>query len=407
MAEYLFTSESVSEGHPDKIADQVSDAILDAVIEKTQRESSGKSLGERLWTTRVACETLVKTGMTVLAGEMRTDVHVDFEKIVRGVIKDIGYREHMGFDYENSAVLVAVGSQSSEIAIGVDSKKGRKDLGAGDQGMMFGYACSETPELMPAPIQFAHRMVRRQADLRKKGGRGGLPWLRPDAKSQVTFKYREGRPVSVEGVVFSTQHDPEIDGSKVVKHDKRLKEAVVEAIIRPSLSPQFGLPKRSNIHINPTGLFIEGGPKADCGLTGRKIIVDTYGGHAPHGGGAFSGKDPSKVDRTGAYITRYIAKNIVAAKMAEKCLVQIAYAIGVTHPVSLTVETYGTARKPWDNERIANRVKLLNFLSPGAIIERLNLWEPIYRQFAAYGHFGRKESDATWEKTDLKDELLG
>ena len=404
MTEYLFTSESVSEGHPDKIADQISDAVLDAAIRKTTDEFSGKKLKDNLWSTRVACETLVKTGMTILAGEMRTEVYIDFETVVRDTVRKIGYQDHMGFDADNSALLVAVGGQSGDIARGVD-KKGKKDIGAGDQGMMFGYACSETPEKMPAPVMYAHKIVKRQAKLRRLGDKGGLPWLRPDAKSQVSFKYSGDRPVSVEAVVLSTQHDPEIDGRGVTPKDKRLREAVIEEIIRPALEPRFGLPQSRNIHVNPTGLFVDGGPKADCGLTGRKIIVDTSGGRAPHGGGAFSGKDPTKVDRSGAYMGRYIAKNVVAAGLAKECLVQVAYAIGVAEPVSLTVNTRGTAHAKWSDEKIANAIRRLDFLTPSAIIDKLDLWRPIYSQFAAYGHFGRTEKDASWERTDLGDLL--
>ncbi len=403
MSEYLFTSESVSEGHPDKIADQISDAVLDATIATTQKGFSGKRLEDALWGTRVACETLVKTGMTLLAGEMRTEIYIDFEGIVRKTIKSIGYSDEMGFDWNNSAVLVAMGKQSEDIARGVDHADMKRNLGAGDQGMMFGFACNETREKMPAPIMYAHKMVKRQAQLRKMGRKGCLPWLRPDAKSQVTMKYSNGKPVSVENVVLSTQHDPEIDGKKVVPNDKRMRDAVIEHIIRPSLEPQYKLPAARNIHINPTGIFVEGGPKADCGLTGRKIIVDTYGGRAPHGGGAFSGKDPTKVDRSGAYMARYLAKNIVSAGLADRCLVQIAYAIGVAKPVSLTVETFGTARSGWTNERITACINTLEFLTPGAIIEKFDLWRPIYQKVAAYGHFGRNEKEITWEQTDLAD----
>jgi len=405
MIEHHFTSESVSEGHPDKIADQISDAVLDAVIERTAKEFSGDARQRELWHVRSACETLVKTGMTLLAGEMRSPVPVDYEALARDTIRQIGYSGDSGFDPDYSAVICAVGRQSGDIARGIDHSDIKRNLGAGDQGMMFGYACSETPEKMPAPIMYAHKMVRRQARMRRLGKKGGLPWLRPDAKSQVTFKYRGDRPVSVEAVVLSTQHDPAIGGRKVVANDKRLRQAVIETIIRPALEPRFSLPPSSKIHVNPTGLFVEGGPVADCGLTGRKIIVDTYGGRAPHGGGAFSGKDPSKVDRSGAYVARYVAKNVVAAGLADRCLVQLAYAIGVAEPVSVMADTFGTARKGWDDAKIARAVNRLGFLTPGGIIERLDLWRPIYKNLAAYGHFGRSAKEASWERLDLADEL--
>ncbi len=404
MSEHLFTSESVSEGHPDKIADQISDAVLDETIRQISSELSGEPLRRALWGTRVACETLVKTGMVIVAGEMRTGVHVDIEDIARRVVREIGYSSGMGFDGDDCAVMVAIGKQSGDIAHGVDL--GEERIGAGDQGMMFGYACSETPEKMPAPIVYAHRLTARQSKVRRLGRRpGGLPWLRPDAKAQVTFRYRDSQPVAVEGIVLSTQHDPEIDGKRVANNDRRLREAVIEHIIRPVVEPRYRLPHAKAIHVNPTGRFVEGGPKADCGLTGRKIIVDTYGGMAPHGGGAFSGKDPTKVDRSGAYAARHIAKNIVHAGIAKRCLVQVAYAIGVPDPVSLAVETFGTAHPKWDDARILRAVRALDCLSPGKIIRGLDLWRPTYRKVAVHGHFGRKDPDITWERTDLADRL--
>jgi len=380
MSSYsLFTSESVSEGHPDKMADQISDAILDAILKDDPHS-------------RVAVETMVKTGMAVIAGEVRTDTYVDLEDIVRDVILDIGYNSSdVGFDGASCAVLNAIGKQSHDIAIGVDEAE-EKELGAGDQGLMFGYATNETDVLMPAPIYYSHRLVERQAQLRK---RGVLPWLRPDAKSQVTLRYADGKPIAVDAVVFSTQHAPEISLSD-------LQEAVLEEIIKPVL-PQEWLHTDTKYHINPTGQFIIGGPMGDCGLTGRKIIVDTYGGMARHGGGAFSGKDPSKVDRSAAYAGRYVAKNIVASGLAERCEIQISYAIGVTEPTSISVNTYGTGKL--SDDEIVALVREHFDLRPQGLIEMLNLKRPIYRPTAAYGHFGREEDDFTWEKTDMANAL--
>ncbi len=380
MSSYsLFTSESVSEGHPDKMADQISDAILDAILKDDPHS-------------RVAVETMVKTGMAVIAGEVRTDTYVDLEDIVRDVILDIGYNSSdVGFDGASCAVLNAIGKQSHDIAIGVDEAE-EKELGAGDQGLMFGYATNETDVLMPAPIYYSHRLVERQAQLRK---RGVLPWLRPDAKSQVTLRYADGKPIAVDAVVLSTQHAPEISLSD-------LQEAVLEEIIKPVL-PQEWLHTDTKYHINPTGQFIIGGPMGDCGLTGRKIIVDTYGGMARHGGGAFSGKDPSKVDRSAAYAGRYVAKNIVASGLAERCEIQISYAIGVTEPTSISVNTYGTGKL--SDDEIVALVREHFDLRPQGLIEMLNLKRPIYRPTAAYGHFGREEDDFTWEKTDMANAL--
>ena len=380
MSSYsLFTSESVSEGHPDKMADQISDAILDAILKADPHS-------------RVAVETMVKTGMAVIAGEVRTDTYVDLEDIVRDVILDIGYNSSdVGFDGASCAVLNAIGKQSHDIAIGVDEAE-EKELGAGDQGLMFGYATNETDVLMPAAIYYSHRLVERQAQLRK---RGVLPWLRPDAKSQVTLRYADGKPIAVDAVVLSTQHAPEISLSD-------LQESVLEEIIKPVL-PQEWLHTDTKYHINPTGQFIIGGPMGDCGLTGRKIIVDTYGGMARHGGGAFSGKDPSKVDRSAAYAGRYVAKNIVASGLAERCEIQISYAIGVTEPTSISVNTYGTGKL--SDDEIVALVREHFDLRPQGLIEMLNLKRPIYRPTAAYGHFGREEDNFTWEKTDKANAL--
>lgn len=375
----IFTSESVSEGHPDKVADQISDAILDALIKLDPRA-------------RVACETVVKSGMVFLAGEISTSAWVDMEQIARNTVLQIGYNDSsIGFDGATCAVLTAIGKQSSDIALGVDQRADH-ELGAGDQGMMFGYASKETDVLMPAPITYAHRLMMRQAQLRKQGK---LAWLRPDAKSQITFRYENGKPTSIDCVVLSTQHSPDIE-------QKVLREAVMEEIIKPVL-PKEWINKETKFYINPTGRFVIGGPVGDCGLTGRKIIVDTYGGMARHGGGAFSGKDPSKVDRTGAYAARYIAKNIVAAGLAERCEIQISYAIGVAEPTSINIETYGTAKIP---EARIREIVIKHFdLRPGAIIHDLNLLRPIYQATAAYGHFGRNEPQFTWEKTDKVDLL--
>ncbi|MGH8225778.1 MAG: methionine adenosyltransferase [Gammaproteobacteria bacterium] len=375
---YLFTSESVSEGHPDKVADQVSDAVLDAIIEQDK-------------SARVACETLVKTGMVIVAGEITTNAWVDLERLVREVIKDIGYTAEMGFDWETCAVLNAIGKQSGDIAQGVD-RKSPEEQGAGDQGLMFGYASNETDVLMPAPITYAHRLVKRQAEVRRSGR---LPWLRPDAKSQVTFRYEDGRPTGIDAVVLSTQHNEEVD-------NKTLREAVMEEIIKPTLPAEW-LGRGAKIHINPTDRFVIGGPVGDAGLTGRKIIVDTYGGMARHGGGAFSGKDPSKVDRSAAYACRYVAKNIVAAGLAERCEIQVSYAIGVAEPTSITVETFGTGRV--GDAELTRLVREHFDLRPYGLLQMLDLVRPIYRATAAYGHFGREEPDFTWERTD-KAELL-
>lgn len=375
----LFTSESVSEGHPDKIADQISDAILDALIAQDPHA-------------RVACETLVKTGMVLVAGEITTNTWVDIEKISRHVIKDIGYNSSaMGFDWESCAILTAIGKQSPDIAMGVDATS-NQDQGAGDQGLMFGYASDETDVLMPAPITYAHRLVQRQAEVRKTGL---LPWLRPDAKSQVTLCYQNGKPVSVDTVVLSTQHAPEIDQPTLI-------EAVIEEIIKPVM-PQAWVTKDTKFLVNPTGRFVIGGPLGDCGLTGRKIIVDTYGGMARHGGGCFSGKDPSKVDRSAAYAARYVAKNIVAAGIATRCEIQVSYAIGVAQPVSISVETFGTGKI--SDDKIIKLIREHFDLRPRGIITMLNLLRPIYQLTATYGHFGRTEESFTWEKTD-KAELL-
>ncbi len=370
-----FTSESVSEGHPDKMADQISDAILDAIL-KDDPDA------------RVAVETLVKTGMAIVAGEVTTDTYVDLEDVVRGVILDIGYNSSdLGFDGASCAVLNAIGKQSPDIAQGVDANE-KKEQGAGDQGMMFGFASNENDSFMPSPIYYAHRMTEKQAELRK---RGKLPWLRPDAKSQVTMKYGEdGLPHRIDAVVLSTQHSPDI--SQV-----DLREAVMEEIIKATLPAEL-LHEKTRYHINPTGQFIIGGPMGDCGLTGRKIIVDTYGGMARHGGGAFSGKDPSKVDRSAAYAGRYVAKNLVAARLADRCEVQLSYAIGVAEPTSITVDTFGTGKLP--NTEIEELVREHFDLTPAGIVRMLDLKRPIYRSTAAYGHFGRKGDQFTWEKTD-------
>ncbi len=370
----LFTSESVSEGHPDKMADQISDAVLDAIIKDDPHS-------------RVAVETMVKTGMTIIAGEVRTNTCVDLEEVVRDVITGIGYdSSEVGFDGNTCAVLNAIGKQSNDIAQGVDAAE-NKDIGAGDQGLMFGYATNETDVLMPAPIYYSHLLVKRQAEVRKNGT---LPWLRPDAKSQVTLRYDQGKPVAIDAVVLSTQHSPDISLAD-------LQEAVRAEIIAPVL-PEEWLHSGTQYHINPTGQFIIGGPVGDCGLTGRKIIVDTYGGMAHHGGGAFSGKDPTKVDRSAAYAGRYVAKNIVAAGLADRCEIQVSYAIGVSEPTSISIDTYGTGKLP-DHE-IINLVREHFDLRPSGLIEMLDLRRPIYQPTAAYGHFGREEKNFTWENTD-------
>ena len=383
MSSYLFTSESVSEGHPDKVADQISDAVLDAILAQDPRS-------------RVAAETLVKDNLVVLAGEITTGAHVNFAEVARKTIKRIGYNDPaIGFDTSTCTVIVAYGEQSQDIAKGVDEGKGLDlEQGAGDQGLMFGYACDETPELMPLPIYLAHRLVERQSEVRRDGR---LPWLRPDAKSQVTIRYVDGRPDSIETAVLSTQHAPGL------KHEQ-IKEAVIEQVIKPVL-PRNYLKGKISYLVNPTGSFEIGGPKGDCGLTGRKIIVDTYGGFARHGGGAFSGKDPSKVDRSAAYAARYVAKNIVAAGLAERCEVQVSYAIGVPEPTSIMVETFGTSRL--SRERLTELIRKHFDLTPYGLREMLDLLRPIYQKTAAYGHFGRTEPEFTWERTDLAETLAG
>ena len=373
---FLFTSESVSEGHPDKVADQISDAILDAILAQDKHS-------------RVAAETLCNTGLVVLAGEITSNSVVDYQSVARETIKRIGYdNTDYGIDYRGCAVLVAYDKQSPDIAQGVDEGRGLNlEQGAGDQGLMFGYACNETDTLMPLPIHLAHRLVERQAILRKSGK---LSFLRPDAKSQVTIRYVDGKPKDIDTVVLSTQHHPDIE-------HKELSEAVIEEVIKPVL-PREMVTKKTRYLVNPTGRFVVGGPQGDCGLTGRKIIVDTYGGAAPHGGGAFSGKDPSKVDRSAAYAARYVAKNIVAAGLASKCLVQVSYAIGVAQPTSVMVTTYGTSRL--SDERIEELVRAHFDLRPKGIVQTLDLLRPIYQKTAAYGHFGRDEAEFSWERTD-------
>lgn len=371
--EFLFTSESVSEGHPDKVADQISDAILDAILAQDVHA-------------RVACETLVKTGMVFIGGEITTQAWVDMEQIARQVVSDIGYNHSdIGFDAASCAVITAIGKQSSDIAQGVN-KAALEQQGAGDQGLMFGYASNETAVLMPAPITYAHQLMRRQAKLRKESI---LPWLRPDAKSQVTFKYIDGKPSEITSVVLSTQHDPDI-------HQADLVEAVVEEIIKPVLPDKWL--KHTQYLVNPTGRFVIGGPQGDCGLTGRKIIVDTYGGMARHGGGCFSGKDPSKVDRSAAYAARYVAKNIVAAGLADRCEIQISYAIGVAEPISIWIDTFGTGKIP--TSEIIKLVQQHFDLRPYGMIKMLDLLHPIYKPTACYGHFGREDLNVSWEKTD-------
>ncbi len=378
--EFLFTSESVSEGHPDKIADQISDAILDATLSQDKQA-------------RVACETLVKTGMVFVAGEITTTASLDVEHVVRGIISDIGYNSsEIGFDASSCAIITAIGKQSPDIAMGV-SKASSEDQGAGDQGLMFGYASNETEVLMPAPITYAHLLMKKQAELRKNKV---LPWLRPDAKSQVTVQYVNGYPKHINTIVLSTQHDPEINHSNIV-------EAVIEELIKPSIDPE--LLKNTQYHINPTGRFVIGGPQGDCGLTGRKIIVDSYGGMARHGGGCYSGKDPSKVDRSAAYAARYVAKNIVAAGLADRCEIQISYAIGIAEPTSIHIDTFGTNKIP--HQKIIQLIRQHFDLRPYGIIKMLDLLNIIYLPTATYGHFGREDINASWEKTDKADLLRG
>jgi S-adenosylmethionine synthetase len=376
---FLFTSESVSEGHPDKVADQISDAVLDAIFEQDTAS-------------RVACETLVNTGMVLISGEITTNAWVDMHDVVRGTVREIGYNHSdMGFDWESCAVLTSIDKQSADIAMGVNETDDHEQ-GAGDQGIMFGYATNETDVLMPAPITYAHRLMHRQSEVRKNGT---LPWLRPDAKSQITFRYENDKPAGIEAVVLSTQHSPDIEY-------KNLKEAVMDEIILPVLPPDWISP-HTKFHINPTGRFVIGGPVGDCGVTGRKIIVDTYGGAAHHGGGAFSGKDPSKVDRSAAYAARYVAKNIVAAGLAERCEIQISYAIGVAEPISIDINTFGTGTV--SEEKLIQLVREHFDLRPKGLIKMLDLLRPIYKQTAAYGHFGREHPNFTWEKTDLAETL--
>ena len=379
VSQHLFTSESVSEGHPDKVADQISDAVLDALIAKDPAA-------------RVACEAMVKTGMVIVAGEITTSAWIDLEDLARQTILDIGYDSaEVGFDGATCAVLNAIGKQSPDINQGVD-RQAPEEQGAGDQGMMFGYACRETDVLMPAPITYAHRLVKRHSEIRN---RGVLPWLRPDAKSQVSFVYEDGEPVAVDTIVLSSQHDETVSQADI-------KEAVMEEVIRPVI-PEHWISDRTRFFINPTGKFVIGGPVGDCGLTGRKIIVDTYGGMSRHGGGAFSGKDPSKVDRSAAYACRYVAKNIVAAGLAEKCEIQVAYAIGVAEPMSIFVDTFGTGRI--SEARLVELVREHFDLRPYGILQMLDLVRPIYRPTASFGHFGREEEGFSWERTDRAEAL--
>jgi S-adenosylmethionine synthetase len=381
MTDFMFTSESVSEGHPDKVADQISDAVLDAILLQDPRA-------------RVACETMVTTGMAIIAGEITTTAYADLPTIVRQTIKEIGYTDSaMGFDYETCAVLTSIDQQSPDISQGVTEGEGLfKEQGAGDQGLMFGFACDETPELMPMPIMFAHRLTSKLAEARKSGR---LPFLRPDSKSQVSIQYVDDRPTRIDTIVLSSQHVPD------VTYD-HLKEAILEEVIKPNLPAEL-IDSKTRYLINPTGRFVVGGPMGDCGLTGRKIIVDTYGGQGSHGGGAFSGKDPSKVDRSASYMARYVAKNIVAAGLASKCEVQVAYAIGVADPVSVMINTFGTGKIP--SNHIAEIVQAEFDMRPAAIIKQLDLLRPIYRQTAAYGHFGRELPNFTWERTDRVESL--
>ena len=379
MSEYLFTSESVSEGHPDKMADQISDAVLDAILAEDPQG-------------RVACETMIKTGIIILGGEVTTSANVDYEAVARETVKEIGYKHHeMGFDGETCGVINILGKQSVDIAQGVD-RDHPEEQGAGDQGLMFGYASNETDVLMPAPITYSHRLVQRQSELRRNGQ---LPWLRPDAKSQVSLRYVDGRPVAVDTVVLSTQHAPDLTQEQV-------QEAVIEEIIKPVLPAQW-ITRATRYLVNPTGRFVIGGPVGDCGLTGRKIIVDTYGGMARHGGGCFSGKDPSKVDRSAAYACRYVAKNIVAAGLAERCEIQVSYAIGVAEPTSISVDTFGTGRV--ESEKLTRIVREHFDLRPYGILKMLDLVRPIYTDTAVYGHFGREDANFPWEQTDRAEEI--
>jgi S-adenosylmethionine synthetase len=379
LGDFVFTSESVTEGHPDKMADQISDAVLDAIIANDPPA-------------RVACEALLTTGLIVVAGEVTTTANIDFPGIVRHTIRDIGYTDSsIGFDADSCGVIIAMGKQSPDIARGVNPSE-EKDQGAGDQGLMFGYAIDETPELMPAPIMYSHKLARKLSEVRK---RGTLGFLRPDGKTQVTMKYKDQKPVSVEAIVISTQHSPNVDNHS-------LYEGIVEEVIKPVV-PRDLMSSKAKIYINPTGRFVIGGPTGDTGLTGRKIIIDTYGGWGRHGGGAFSGKDPSKVDRSVSYMARYIAKNIVAAEIAKRCEVQIAYAIGIAEPVSIMVDTFDTAVV--SNDKISKAIREVFDLRPAEIIKALNLLRPIYQLTAAYGHFGREEKEFTWEKTDKVDQL--
>ena len=379
LSDFVFTSESVTEGHPDKMADQISDAVLDAIIVKDPPA-------------RVACESLLTTGLIVIAGEITTNANIDFPSVVRRTVRDIGYTDSsMGLDADSCGVIVAIGKQSPDIAIGVNPS-GEKEQGAGDQGLMFGYAIDETPELMPAPIMYSHKLAKRLSEVRKKGT---LPFLRPDGKTQVTIRYKDQKPVSVDAIVISAQHSPEVGNHTIY-------EGIIEEVIKPVI-PGDLLSTKTKIYINPTGRFVIGGPRGDTGLTGRKIIIDTYGGWGRHGGGAFSGKDPSKVDRSVSYMVRYIAKNIVAAGIAKRCEVQIAYAIGIAEPVSIMVDTFDTGVVP--DDKISKAIREVFELKPAEVIKSLNLLRPIYQKTAAYGHFGREEQEFTWERTDKIEQL--